>query len=106
VLPWRPLFVARHILSASCSSVPRHISPDRMPDVVRLIATGLLCGLSRFSRAWTIARHRPVAPTKSQAQRLAVVADDGFAHAIRPVHTSYDGATCSQCRPVRPSRMP
>jgi len=31
--------------------------------------------------------------TKAQAQRLAVVAHDGFAHAIRPVHTSYDGDT-------------
>jgi L-aminopeptidase/D-esterase-like protein len=31
--------------------------------------------------------------TKVQAQRLATVAHDGFAHAIRPVHTSYDGDT-------------
>jgi L-aminopeptidase/D-esterase-like protein len=29
--------------------------------------------------------------TKVQAHRLAVVAHDGFAHAIRPVHTAYDG---------------
>jgi L-aminopeptidase/D-esterase-like protein len=34
-----------------------------------------------------------VALTRAQAQRLAVVAHDGFAHAIRPVHTSYDGDT-------------
>ncbi len=31
--------------------------------------------------------------TKTQAARLATVAHDGFAHAIRPVHTSYDGDT-------------
>lgn len=31
--------------------------------------------------------------TKSQAARLATVAHDGLAHAIRPVHTSYDGDT-------------
>ena len=29
--------------------------------------------------------------TKLQARRLAVLAHDGFAHAIRPVHTAYDG---------------
>ena len=34
-----------------------------------------------------------VALTKTQAHRLAVVAHDGLAHAIRPVHTSYDGDT-------------
>ncbi len=34
-----------------------------------------------------------VALTKAQAQRLATVAHDGFAHAIRPVHTSLDGDT-------------
>ena len=34
-----------------------------------------------------------VALTKAQAHRLAIVAHDGFAHAIRPVHTSYDGDT-------------
>lgn len=31
--------------------------------------------------------------TKTQAHRLAVVAHDGLAHAIRPVHTSFDGDT-------------
>lgn len=31
--------------------------------------------------------------TKSQAHRLATVAHDGLAHAIRPVHTSFDGDT-------------
>jgi L-aminopeptidase/D-esterase-like protein len=31
--------------------------------------------------------------TKTQAHRLAVVAHDGLAQAIRPVHTSYDGDT-------------
>lgn len=31
--------------------------------------------------------------TKSQAHRLAHVAHDGLAHAIRPVHTSFDGDT-------------
>jgi L-aminopeptidase/D-esterase-like protein len=34
-----------------------------------------------------------VALTKTQAHRLAVVAHDGFAQAIRPVHTAYDGDT-------------
>jgi L-aminopeptidase/D-esterase-like protein len=34
-----------------------------------------------------------VALTKAEAQRLAVVAHDGLAHAIRPVHTAYDGDT-------------
>jgi len=34
-----------------------------------------------------------VALTKTQAHRLAVVAHDGLAQAIRPVHTSYDGDT-------------
>jgi L-aminopeptidase/D-esterase-like protein len=32
-----------------------------------------------------------VALTKTQAHRLAVVAHDGLAQAVRPVHTSYDG---------------
>jgi L-aminopeptidase/D-esterase-like protein len=32
-----------------------------------------------------------VALTKAQAHRLAVVTHDGFAQAIRPVHTMYDG---------------
>lgn len=31
--------------------------------------------------------------TKTQAHRLAAVAHDGLAHAIRPVHTSFDGDT-------------
>ena len=31
--------------------------------------------------------------TKAQAHRLAVVAHDGFARSIRPVHTAYDGDT-------------
>jgi L-aminopeptidase/D-esterase-like protein len=31
--------------------------------------------------------------TKVQAHRLAVTAHDGLAHAIRPVHTAYDGDT-------------
>ena len=31
--------------------------------------------------------------TKTQAQRLAVVAHDALARAIRPVHTAYDGDT-------------
>ena len=31
--------------------------------------------------------------TKEQANRLATIAHDGFARAIRPVHTSYDGDT-------------
>jgi L-aminopeptidase/D-esterase-like protein len=31
--------------------------------------------------------------TKTQAHRLAIVSHDGFAQAIRPVHTSYDGDT-------------
>ena len=34
-----------------------------------------------------------VALTKTQAHRLAVVAHDGLAQAIRPVHTAYDGDT-------------
>jgi L-aminopeptidase/D-esterase-like protein len=34
-----------------------------------------------------------VALTKVQAHRLAVTAHDGLAHAIRPVHTAYDGDT-------------
>jgi L-aminopeptidase/D-esterase-like protein len=34
-----------------------------------------------------------LALTKAQAGRLASVAHDGFARAIRPVHTSYDGDT-------------
>lgn len=34
-----------------------------------------------------------VALTKTQAHRLAVVAHDGFAQAIRPVHTGFDGDT-------------
>jgi L-aminopeptidase/D-esterase-like protein len=34
-----------------------------------------------------------VALTRDQAYRLATVAHDGFARAIRPVHTSYDGDT-------------
>ena len=37
-------------------------------------------------------RHRP-ALTKTHAHRLATVAHDGLAHAIRPVHTSFDGDT-------------
>ena len=31
--------------------------------------------------------------TKSQAQRVAIMAQDGFARAIRPVHTPFDGDT-------------
>lgn len=31
--------------------------------------------------------------TKAEAHRLAVVAHDGFARSIRPVHTAYDGDT-------------
>jgi len=31
--------------------------------------------------------------TKSQAQRIAIMAQDGFARAIRPVHTPFDGDT-------------
>lgn len=34
-----------------------------------------------------------LALTKTQAHRLAVVAHDGLARAIRPVHTAYDGDT-------------
>ncbi|GAA1927334.1 P1 family peptidase [Nocardioides marmoribigeumensis] len=34
-----------------------------------------------------------LALTKTQAHRLAVVAHDGLAQAIRPVHTAYDGDT-------------
>jgi L-aminopeptidase/D-esterase-like protein len=34
-----------------------------------------------------------VAMTRAVAHRLAVVAHDGLAHAIRPVHTSFDGDT-------------
>jgi L-aminopeptidase/D-esterase-like protein len=34
-----------------------------------------------------------LALTKTQAHRLATVAHDGLAHAIRPVHTAYDGDT-------------
>lgn len=34
-----------------------------------------------------------VALTKAQARRLAVASHDGFARAIRPVHTAYDGDT-------------
>ena len=29
--------------------------------------------------------------TKAQAQRVAIMAHDGFARAIRPVHTPFDG---------------
>ena len=35
--------------------------------------------------------------TKSQAHRLAVVAHDGMARAINPVHTSFDGDTVFVC---------
>jgi L-aminopeptidase/D-esterase-like protein len=31
--------------------------------------------------------------TKAQAQRVAIMAQDGFARAIRPVHTPFDGDT-------------
>ncbi|MFT4009160.1 MAG: P1 family peptidase [Nocardioidaceae bacterium] len=34
-----------------------------------------------------------VALTKAEATRLATVSHDGLAHAIRPVHTSFDGDT-------------
>jgi L-aminopeptidase/D-esterase-like protein len=32
-----------------------------------------------------------VALTKAQARRVAIMAQDGFARAIRPVHTPFDG---------------
>ncbi|HCB32005.1 MAG TPA: peptidase T4, partial [Deltaproteobacteria bacterium] len=31
--------------------------------------------------------------TKAQSQRVAIMAQDGFARAIRPVHTPFDGDT-------------
>lgn len=31
--------------------------------------------------------------SKARAARLATVSQDGLAHAIRPVHTSFDGDT-------------
>ncbi len=32
-------------------------------------------------------------------QRLAAMAQAGYAYAIRPIHTPYDGDTCSPSRP-------
>ena len=32
-------------------------------------------------------------PLKAEAQRVAIMAQDGFAGAIRPVHTPFDGDT-------------
>jgi L-aminopeptidase/D-esterase-like protein len=51
-----------------------------------------------------------VALTKTQAHRLAVVAHDGLAQAIRPVHTAFDGDTVfatstGQVTPADPSLL-
>ena len=52
-----------------------------------------------------------VALHKSQAQRVAIMAHDGYARAIRPVHTPFDGdtvfvlATGRQAGVVAPDRL-
>jgi L-aminopeptidase/D-esterase-like protein len=61
--------------------------------VRRLLADGLP-GAPPVGTSTTLAAvATDVALTKVQAHRLAVTAHDGLAHAIRPVHTAYDGDT-------------
>ena len=61
--------------------------------VERLIAHGLgpVPPLGASTTLAVLATDLPL--TKVQARRLATVAHDGLAHAIRPVHTAYDGDT-------------
>ena len=38
--------------------------------------------------------------TRVEAKRLAIMAADGMARAIRPVHTPSTATRCSRCRPA------
>lgn len=65
-------------------------------DTLRAIEQGFLSKLAHFSAIenTTLAVvATDAALTKAQAQRVAMMAHDGLARAIRPVHTMFDGDT-------------
>ena len=59
----------------------------------RLLDTGLPSAPAAGTNTTLVVVATDVALTKVQAHRLAVTAHDGLAHAIRPVHTAFDGDT-------------
>lgn len=64
------------------------------PDTVRrLLDEGVPAPPPIGSNTTLVVVATDVTLTKVQAHRLAVTAHDGLAHAIRPVHTAYDGDT-------------
>jgi len=60
---------------------PVSLEPD-LPEVLRAAANTTLV---------VVAVSEPL--TRSQAQRVAIMAQDGIARAVRPAHTPYDGDT-------------
>ena len=61
--------------------------------VGRLLGSGAAAPPPIGSNTTLVVVATDVTLTKVQAHRLAVTAHDGLAHAIRPVHTAYDGDT-------------
>lgn len=73
------------------SPLPPHAPSSRLPSDTKLAALAAAAGPAANTTIGVVATNAMI--SKAEARRIAIMAHDGFARAIRPVHAPMDGDT-------------